>query len=650
MFQELIYTSAPAGLKPGSQGFCTVACTTGMPPNLAKLLETLSGYRHVFLPPDPNVGQNPVACSHLLLNLGGVPWHILSRSADAGLDYTQRVNKISHHIVLDKAEQQEAGPAAVLAQYPFQASWNQKPVILPANKKMPTISSKTRVCEQWAQVTGDAGWGGILAETALTKRPASIIFRPGMNMLSLIDEAMALLPPVLRWQISFSTYCCNLPGGTGCQWKCILAGSPEMAQERLTTNALFLDLTQKLGAPPAGKLVEAARTGKLPATQEDIIPFAIQDAHAVYGIKDAGPPPAGTPANPPVAVPTSPPQPAQTKPVKSAKTNKKGSDDVSSKGCFWLIIMFFIVITAGMIGGLFWLYGGNITKDHDATALEKSVKDQQSEIDGLKRQIENDKTKYARVADENAGWQGEKGEYEKKLRAKDNYINRVADYFALFPQVSLPPLSVNLKDGIPRNDGDQDRVNELVRFGSPFNRAWNVKDMLLPDREVLCSHETMTCLLSDSPAIYQSGNVLLGYPGRLYVQKADGSDEPIAEFELVVTESGISVRRFNDDLWNRFVEADMKDLYETANAAMIKNNALIEWYEKNVKIGDKTFVLDEAMMQNVGELGPDVIAGDNVDVARMIELRKEYFAGRITLEFVVNIKLKEFADVVKREK
>ena len=651
MLQELIYTSAPAGLKPGSQGFCTVACTTGMQPNLAKLLETLSGYRHVFLPPDPNVTQNPAACSHLLLSLGGVPWHILSRSADAGLDYTQRINKISHHLVLDKAEQQEAGPAAVLTQYPFQTTWNQKPVILAANKKLPTISSQTRVCEHWAKLAGDAGWGGVLAETALTKRPVSIIFRPGMNMLPLIDEAMALLPPEVRWQISFSTYCCNLPNGTGCQWKCILAGSPEMAQSQLVANTLVIDLTKTMGPPSAGQWVEAARTGKQLIKQEGIIPLAIQGSEQpVYGIKDTGTsPPVGPPANPAAVAPPSSDQAtqsAQVKPAKSAKGKKKNSDDVSSKGCFWLIIMFFILITAGMIGGLFWLYGGNATKEQSVASQERSINELQNENADLNRQIENDKSKYARIAEENAGWQSEKGDYEKRLREKNDYIDRVADYFSLFPQMSLPSVSVNVKDGIPRKDGNQDPFNELIGFSGTVDTKWNVKDMF--SVSVTCSDDQMNCFLSGTPVTYQSGNVLLGIPCRLFAQKSDDSFEPIADFELIMTESGISVRRFNDDLWNQYVEANLKKLYDAENGAAFKNDKFIAWYEANVK--DKTFVLDEAMLKKIDELDADVFAGDYADVARLIKLRKDYFSSRITLEFVVDVKLKELASKIKNDK
>ena len=124
MSRELIYTSAPRGVKPGSQGFCTVAYTQGMPANVIQQLESLSGYRHILSPQDSKASLNPVAYSHLVLTIAGRRCHVLSRICDAGLDYTQRTNKFAHHVVLDAAEVPAAGPAWLLAQPKFmQSKW-----------------------------------------------------------------------------------------------------------------------------------------------------------------------------------------------------------------------------------------------------------------------------------------------------------------------------------------------------------------------------------------------------------------------------------------------------------------------------------------------------------------------------------------------
>src|SRR5262245_40748564 len=119
MTQELMYTSAPQGLKPGSRGFCTVASTQGIPATLAERLEALSAYRQIFAPGDPKEPFNPVVYSHLKLATGSGTVHVLSRICASGLDYTKRTNKFAHHIVLDPTELPPAGPAWLLGQSGF---------------------------------------------------------------------------------------------------------------------------------------------------------------------------------------------------------------------------------------------------------------------------------------------------------------------------------------------------------------------------------------------------------------------------------------------------------------------------------------------------------------------------------------------------
>ena len=104
MSQELLYTSAPRGLKPGSRGFCTVLSTQGMPAPLATALEGLSGYRLISSAGDKGANRNPIVYSHLILPAGGRTLNVLSRIAEFGLDYSQRANKLAHHVVLDKTE------------------------------------------------------------------------------------------------------------------------------------------------------------------------------------------------------------------------------------------------------------------------------------------------------------------------------------------------------------------------------------------------------------------------------------------------------------------------------------------------------------------------------------------------------------------
>jgi hypothetical protein len=290
--RELVFTSAPRGVKPGSQGFCTVAYTQGMPANLIQQLESLSSYRHIFSPQDPKASLNPVAYSHLILGVAGRRCHVLSRICDAGLDYTQRTNKFAHHIILDAAEVPAAGPAWLLAQPKFMRSqWAGEPSVLPAGPAVPSGPSALRVCLAWQQITGDAGWAGALAQTAAspTNGQATIVFQPGMDILSLLAESLSLLPAERRWQVAFSTYFTKLPPGVGCQWRCVADGTPEAAAARQPRQTgLVIDLCRPVGQAAGGNYVEMARTGRQPAITN--IGEQLPDAELEYALRLANSP------------------------------------------------------------------------------------------------------------------------------------------------------------------------------------------------------------------------------------------------------------------------------------------------------------------------------------------------------------------------
>ena len=292
---ELVYTSAPKGLKPGSQGFCTVACSAGLPPNLLARLESLSAYRPLVPPGQhaadgPSAGVHPVVRSYLILRVGWADWHVLSRIADAGVDYTQRSNKIAHHIAFEPSELPPAGPAALLAcESRFFRRWDGEPKLIRKPAPFPKIESRPQICKYWESVTGDAGWGGVLAETArdshFRNRQVILVVTPETDAIALFAEAMALLPPEIRWQTTLTTcrpapvigtgqttYSMRFPSESGCRWRCVMAGSPEMLFGRAGTPAgkttdgsqigpMIIDLTQPLRIPVPGTLVKAARSG-----------------------------------------------------------------------------------------------------------------------------------------------------------------------------------------------------------------------------------------------------------------------------------------------------------------------------------------------------------------------------------------------------
>jgi GTPase-associated protein 1, N-terminal domain type 2/GTPase-associated protein 1, middle domain len=265
MSQELHYTSVPRGLKPGSRGFCTVGQTPHMSVALADRLEALSGYQPVFPPHDPSAPLNPIVFSHLRLTIAGKTMSVLSRIGPAGLDYTGRPNKYAHHVVLEGSERPEGGPAWLLSQPGFmQSAWEGEPREVPAGRIPPHGDHQPGAARAWQSLTGDGGWAGVLAEAFLAdpRRTAFLVFRPGMDVLSLFVEALALLPAARRWDVDFSTYFTPLPQGVTCTWRSVLEGSAEAKNARRLPNALVLDLCQEIGPAKGGELVYLGRTGE----------------------------------------------------------------------------------------------------------------------------------------------------------------------------------------------------------------------------------------------------------------------------------------------------------------------------------------------------------------------------------------------------
>ncbi len=260
---ELLYTSAAQGLKQGSRGFCTVICTAGLPINLAQRLESLSGYRHLYQPGDQRTDDNPVCHSHVRLAVGGKTLSILSRVGAYGVDYSQRTNKIAHHVVFDGAVP-ACGPAAVLSQAGImRTNWDGECKTLQNGPHVPPLSLQPAPCQEWQRITGDAGWAGVLANAWLqpTGKPVWIVFSESQSasLLRLMQEATAILPESRRWQATFSTYCTNLPPDVECRVRCVIAGSDEA---RLSiARGTVLDLTKPLGVAPDNEAGEAARNG-----------------------------------------------------------------------------------------------------------------------------------------------------------------------------------------------------------------------------------------------------------------------------------------------------------------------------------------------------------------------------------------------------
>jgi hypothetical protein len=145
----------------------------------------------------------------------------------------------------------------------MESRWDGEVKILPAGRAPAEGDSPPRICSTWQTLTGDAGWAGVLAETFLSDpaQAAFLVFEPGTDTLPLIAEAITLLPPEQRWDVTFSTYFTDdFPPGISCAWRCVVAGSAEAKRARLP-GALIIELGKDLGKAPESALVAQAQTG-----------------------------------------------------------------------------------------------------------------------------------------------------------------------------------------------------------------------------------------------------------------------------------------------------------------------------------------------------------------------------------------------------
>ncbi len=350
MSHELFYTSAPRGLQPGSGGFCTVAATRGIPPLLAEKLEGLSGYRPLFGPVDANAARNPILCAHLVMPLQGRAWHVLSRVCASGLDHTQRTNKFAHHVALESGELTETGPAWLLLQPGFmETTWDGQVRQIAGGRRPPRGDLAVGPCRAWQDWTGDAGWAGVLAEAfeADPQRPVYLLYPAGRDPLPLVAEALALLPPERRWQVSFSTYFTSLPPGIGCAWRCVPSEAPEAGAASRAPGSLVLDLGRYLGPAAGDGLVDQARTGR-PSARVGVRQPAPLPA-------PAAPSPAYTPAAPAFNAPAAhnprsekpfvpaPPQPPASPRVVVREADERGS----SAGVLMLGVLLGLLLAGG---------------------------------------------------------------------------------------------------------------------------------------------------------------------------------------------------------------------------------------------------------------------------------------------------------------
>ena len=262
MAYELIYTSAERGLKSGTRGFCTVACTRGIPPQTMQLLEAMSAYKNLHGVHDAS--DEPVAWSHVISSFLGRKVSVLSRVGATTPDHTGRSNKLAHHVLLSPMEHVAGGPAWLSIQPGFFIdTWDEEPHYIDGQKKIVQGDAPLQKADAWERLTGDAGYAAFLPKLFLENSEGivTIVYQQGTNMLPLIAESLMLLEPARRWRVTYNTYFVSQTASSTCAWRCCVAGSDAHREALRTKRGMILDLTAQLPPIPTGELAERARTG-----------------------------------------------------------------------------------------------------------------------------------------------------------------------------------------------------------------------------------------------------------------------------------------------------------------------------------------------------------------------------------------------------
>lgn len=264
MPRELIYTAADEGID-GLRGcLCYAGASSDALSNklLLQNLLAINNYQELYKAGNPRAHNNPIGFSHYRFNAGVRDCSVISRIGPAPL-YANRTNFIAHHVILDDMDKAKAGPAWAIKNFKFRDHWS--PQIGRIDTQRIAIGSlDPQVCNYWKSIVGDAGWAGWLAERTQSGKPITVLYPNGLDPLSLIQEAIALLPEHQRWNITFSTYYTLGGRGPNCTLRFIPLEADNLAApfSDKTFHDGVLNLARGLGNAPVGALVNLARGEK----------------------------------------------------------------------------------------------------------------------------------------------------------------------------------------------------------------------------------------------------------------------------------------------------------------------------------------------------------------------------------------------------
>ncbi len=263
---QLVFTSAPQGLTPGRSGYCTVARHRAVPDRLAQLLESVG---------TPHELPEGATFTFRTLEAGDRHWFVLSRFVARGLDYTQRDNRLAHHLIFTAEEAAVlAPPAALAARWKgWLAEWTGAPAWLEGETRPLALepASPLSPAVTWRETTGTGAKAAWLVDATgavsvgLRNPPADA------TLLKLFAESSALIGKA-AWHATFTTDA-RLTGETGFVWA-VHAERPatidfvDARTQPAPTGDLARQAAAGLTSPKAAPIAVTRRPGAGPAAPQ----------------------------------------------------------------------------------------------------------------------------------------------------------------------------------------------------------------------------------------------------------------------------------------------------------------------------------------------------------------------------------------------
>ncbi|MBO5255314.1 MAG: hypothetical protein J6B07_05755 [Opitutales bacterium] len=244
MAYQLVYTSYSASLIQGRTGFSTVARCKSMPERLVSEVERISQY---------DLAHGTVY-AHRIIRLSSTSYHILSRTKDCGVDYTNRNNYIAHHLIFsdNEIDSIEANPAEIMLGYnQWIDSFSGEPRYI--EELSPKDFSRYGILKlpanTWLEVFGDSACASVLGNSSLIEADV----KDSLLLLRLYAEALLLLKHCRQdWNRTFTTYL--LPSDNSSDFNWYVDGISSASVDVSVRS-------RKCNIMPVGRTAEYARTG-----------------------------------------------------------------------------------------------------------------------------------------------------------------------------------------------------------------------------------------------------------------------------------------------------------------------------------------------------------------------------------------------------